>query len=122
MQKGTIPSASTGTIKIVDVPIRQSTAACRVDEGALGSPRSRFTVSYTYDICDDDVGAGEEKEVIESDDFGCNADWGVTAAYWEGTEVRCRWRGDLGWYRYQNRMVIDGNVVRLWDFAGRVGM
>lgn len=87
-------------------------AACHV-MGALGSPRSRFTVVFNCEelpeACPVEGGEGAEEEEEESS----GRTWELRGPLWTGV------RGDLGWYRYQDRTAIDGSVVRLWDDLSR---
>lgn len=39
----------------------------------------------------------------------------TAASSWEEREMAVRRRGDLGWYRHLDMVVLDGSVVRLWD-------
>ncbi|GLT62845.1 hypothetical protein SLA2020_354480 [Shorea laevis] len=73
--------------------------------------RNKFVLYY-----DDDGGevtvASEEKEYwSECDDGGMSEEW-----YWGSWERMLRIRtAEMGWYRYQDLTVINGNVVRLWE-------
>ncbi|KAI0498883.1 hypothetical protein KFK09_019782 [Dendrobium nobile] len=82
------------------------------EKEASGSPtKGRFT---TYFIVEEEIDGddkGEEYEWESYDgrgdgEFSDLLDWG--------------WRGDLGWYGYQDWKAINGSVVRLWD-GGRRG-
>ncbi|XP_019193174.1 PREDICTED: uncharacterized protein LOC109187442 [Ipomoea nil] len=83
-------------------------------EGVDGSTKGKFAA---YFDCDDELAGGNDAEsngngggggeVLVKDWYGC----------WERVmETRM---GEMGWYRYQDITVIDGNVVRLWEGGGR---
>ncbi|KAL0410383.1 UNVERIFIED_CONTAM: hypothetical protein Slati_3628000 [Sesamum latifolium] len=79
-----------------------------------GSTKTKFSLYY------------EEDDFREDDEGGENEDDGDRAAVvgeksgrcvsedWERMMVVVR-TGDMGWYRWQDRAVFDGSVVRLWD-------
>lgn len=91
--------------------VLEETDGCCSNEGRRRLRRGKFTVYY------DESGGEEEQEEGDS-----------TVADVHGEE-ECKWGGDwkrglrmrngedlsLGWYRYQDLTVLDGNVVRLWD-------
>ena len=55
----------------------------------------------------DDGGVGSLGAVVRGGDDGWCENW---ENLW-----RMRIGDDMGWYRYQDLRVMDGNVVRLWD-------
>ncbi|KAL2250997.1 UNVERIFIED_CONTAM: hypothetical protein Sindi_2222000 [Sesamum indicum] len=82
--------------------------------GREGSTKTKFSLYY------------EEDDFREYDEGGENEDDGDGTAGvseksgrylsedWERMMVVVR-MGDMGWYRWQDRAVFDGSVVRLWD-------
>lgn len=72
-----------------------------------GSTKVKFTLYYEeeedYRIEEDDSSCENEDEVNE---VRCDFDLG------RDMEIRMV---DLGFYRYQDLTVLDGNVVRLWE-------
>ncbi|XP_074273579.1 uncharacterized protein LOC141597127 [Silene latifolia] len=85
-----------------------------------GNSKKFFTVFYEegdneegYN-CGDDVDCGdvEEEEVVIMK-------WETETELTELTVENEMRGGELGWYEFQDRMVIDGSVVRLWDGCGK---
>jgi hypothetical protein len=79
----------------------------KVDDGVTKG--TKFVAVFYGE--DDREGDGEltsanEWEESTGEDEGCG-EW------WEGV-LRTR-TGEMGWYRYQDLTVLNGNVVRLWD-------
>ncbi|KAI8565319.1 hypothetical protein RHMOL_Rhmol03G0249800 [Rhododendron molle] len=78
------------------------------NEGRRRVRRGKFTVYY------DEISAGVEGDST-ADDGGEGCRWGGD---WErGLRMRVGEDVSLGWYRNQDLTVIDGNVVRLWDWG-----
>ncbi|KAG0503652.1 hypothetical protein HPP92_003724 [Vanilla planifolia] len=78
-------------------------------EENLSLSKGRFTVYFLADdgSCGSDMGVRWSKE----------KQFGGIDGVCDGRELDFlgwRWRGDLGWYRYQDRTAINGSVVRLW--------
>ncbi|KAI0495061.1 hypothetical protein KFK09_025208 [Dendrobium nobile] len=77
------------------------------------------TESYTkgkftaYLLAEEEIDGGDLCEEWVTDGFSSGMhcldclDWG--------------WKGDLGWYTYQDRTAINGSVVKLWDSSRRRG-
>lgn len=91
---------------------KETSVAAAVDTTG-GPTRGKFTVYYHEDESeegefDDEGGVGEVGKGGGGDDY-----------WWDNWEKVMRMRigdGDhMGWYRYQDLTVLDGNVVRLWD-------
>ncbi|XP_057767701.1 uncharacterized protein LOC130987981 [Salvia miltiorrhiza] len=92
-------------------------AACVVLE-RQGSTKMKFSLYYKEEEevdlrGDDDDEGGENEEcgggAAEAASLGVDAwrgDWEAVVA------LRM---GDMGWYRWQDRTVLNGNVVRLWE-------
>lgn len=83
--------------------------------GDYGVTKGRFTVYYDDDRETDDnemeeLVAATGSERVGGGNYGSGLDW------WGGWAMALKVRnGDSGWYRYQDRAVLDGSVVRLWD-------
>lgn len=89
-------------------------APSAVDVDTTGGPtRGKFTVYY------EDESEGEVAWEGGVDDGGvAEVGRGTGGDYWcDNWEkvMRMRIEGDMGWHRYQDLTVLDGNVVRLWD-------
>lgn len=65
----------------------------------------------------DDGGVEEEEEVVEEEE---KCPWNGEGGGVIGGCMDCAWRGDLGWYRYQDLAALNGRVVRLWEDEQRV--
>ncbi|PKA52313.1 hypothetical protein AXF42_Ash010209 [Apostasia shenzhenica] len=95
------PSAATNSFR--EPPIFASAVPDRLcREDCQSSPKGRFTA---YFLAEEDVNGGEEEVEID----------GVNDVLDGFRRLDCGWRGDLGWYCYQDRKTINGSVVRLWD-------
>ncbi|KAL0908864.1 hypothetical protein M5K25_023375 [Dendrobium thyrsiflorum] len=74
------------------------------------STKGKFTA---YFLPDSEIDGGDVCEEWATDGFSSGMhcldclDWG--------------WKGDLGWYAYQDRTAINGSVVKLWDSSRRRG-
>lgn len=80
----------------------------KVDDGVTKG--TKFVAVY-YGEDDGKLTAANEWEENGDDDGveGCGV-------WWESWERVLRTRtGEMGWYRYQDLTVLNGNVVRLWD-------
>ncbi|KAL0338855.1 UNVERIFIED_CONTAM: hypothetical protein Sangu_1407600 [Sesamum angustifolium] len=82
--------------------------------GREASTKTKFSLYYgEVDFREDDEG-GEN----ENDGDGAAVVGEKSGRYlsedWERMMVVVR-MGDMGWYRWQDRAVFDGSVVRLWD-------
>ncbi|XP_051131100.1 uncharacterized protein LOC127251449 [Andrographis paniculata] len=81
-----------------------------------GSTKTKFIVHYKVEDFRQDDDGGETDEDAESpaaaELVGFCEDWERMLV------VRM---GDLGWYRWQDRAVVDGSVVRLWRRATAAG-
>lgn len=103
--------AGIATAEMVTVATTSQTAApapkasCRVLERE-GSVKMKFSSYYE-----------EREEVddgVDSEESGGEA--AVTSRALDDWETMMAMRmGDMGWYRWQERMVLDGSVVRLWE-------
>ncbi|KAK1263106.1 hypothetical protein QJS04_geneDACA013557 [Acorus gramineus] len=78
-------------------------------EECEGSTKGKFVAYYR---CED--------EEVEADCW--EADWGSDGGdlFWRGRDEFgavgwSGWRGDLGWYGYQDLTALNGSVVQLWD-------
>ncbi|XP_072979686.1 uncharacterized protein [Typha angustifolia] len=95
------------------------------------TPKVRFTAYYDaacgggFRNVDEDGEEEMEMEVDDDDGFSepidgaeveMTAPWTGGASRMEGMMVG--WRGDLGWYDYQDITALNGRVVRLWDGEG----
>ncbi|XP_047951858.1 uncharacterized protein LOC125197190 [Salvia hispanica] len=71
-----------------------------------GITKMKFSLYYAEEEEDfgGDDGGGEREECGGGAAFGGD---------WEG--VIAMRMGDMGWYRWQDRTVLSGNVVRLWE-------
>ncbi|KAG6431631.1 hypothetical protein SASPL_109710 [Salvia splendens] len=81
-------------------------APCVVAEGQ-GITKMKFSLYYAEE---------DEEEEFGGDDGGESEECGGAGAGvgdWEG--VIAMRMGDMGWYRWQDRTVLSGNVVRLWE-------
>ncbi|XP_057505752.1 uncharacterized protein LOC130789047 [Actinidia eriantha] len=91
---------------------RRTTIAPPV-EATEGATRGKFTVYFEKEgevVSEeevDDGGVGSLGAVVRGGDDGWCENW---KNLW-----RMRIGDDMGWYRYQDLTVMDGNVVRLWD-------
>ncbi|PKA62144.1 hypothetical protein AXF42_Ash015028 [Apostasia shenzhenica] len=79
------------------------------------SPKRRFTA---YFVAEEGIFPGDEYEEVGEEEEG--GSHGICNGVSGGVEGFCltdwgRRRGDLGWYRYQDRSAINGSFVRLWD-------
>lgn len=117
-----VPSAAAMSPPKSDPPLLRdretetSTALLTLREDPAGSTdagggvrtKGKFIVYY-----ENDGGSDGEEEVAEP--------WGDAAGgwseWWEG--VVKRRMGELEWYSGQDRRVLNGNVVRLWEGSGR---
>ncbi|CAK9159243.1 unnamed protein product [Ilex paraguariensis] len=105
--------ASSTSASASDFPaMSKITSFCRVEGDGL--TKGKYTVYYNED---DDEFTSNEEEVDNRDGEGVE----VVAKEWcDGWDRVLRMRnGDMGWYRYQDLTVLDGNVVRLWDGCTR---
>lgn len=82
-------------------------ASCRVLERE-GSVKMKISLYYEEEL--DDGGENEESGGEEAVMSGESDAWRDD---WETMMVMRM--GDMGWYRWQDRMVLDGSVVRLWE-------
>ncbi|EHA8587852.1 hypothetical protein COCNU_scaffold003404G000020 [Cocos nucifera] len=91
---------------------------CHMEDA--GTPKARFTAYYGscdwFDVEDD----GDEQAEVDNGrkDGGASVVRARLTAPLEGfgwEALMVRRRGDLGWYRYQDRTALNGSVVRLWD-------
>lgn len=92
-----------------------TTTSSAVDVDTTGGPtRGKFTVYYE-DESEGEVawegGVDDDGDVAE---VGRGTGGGYWCDNWEKV-MRMRVEGDMGWHRYQDLTVFDGNVVRLWD-------
>ncbi|KAA8523358.1 hypothetical protein F0562_009781 [Nyssa sinensis] len=78
-----------------------------------GATKGKFSVYYEDDR--DHDGEGADGELDDDEDLGSvvAVDGGEWFDGWD-TILRMR-KGEMGWYRFQDTTVLDGNVVRLWD-------
>uniref|UniRef100_A0A803MF61 Transmembrane protein n=1 Tax=Chenopodium quinoa TaxID=63459 RepID=A0A803MF61_CHEQI len=69
---------------------------------------------------DGEVDGGDYNDDDEVDEE--KNEWVMIKRWGSSSELTVEMRGgDLGWYSYQNRKVIDGSVVRLWGEEGEIG-
>ncbi|KAH0452258.1 hypothetical protein IEQ34_019557 [Dendrobium chrysotoxum] len=93
-----LPSAIV-TLTTLDCSDRMETESCT---------RGKFT---EYFLAEEEIDGGDLCEEWVTDGFSSGMhcldclDWG--------------WKGDLGWYTYQDRTAINGSVVKLWDSSRR---
>ncbi|KAK4428805.1 hypothetical protein Salat_1180400 [Sesamum alatum] len=86
-----------------------------------GSTKTKFSLYYEEDDfrVDDDGGENEDDgggaAVVGEKSGRC-----LSSDDWERMMVVVR-MGDMGWYRWQDRAVFDGSVVRLWEGRGGGG-
>ncbi|GFY98555.1 hypothetical protein Acr_12g0010960 [Actinidia rufa] len=84
-------------------------------EATEGATRGKFTVYFEKE------GEGEGASEEEVDDGGVGSLGAVVRGGYDGlcenweNLWRMRIRDNMGWYRYQDLTVMDGNVVKLWD-------
>ncbi|PSS15437.1 Disks large like [Actinidia chinensis var. chinensis] len=113
-----VPS-SLRTEEATDEPafISRRTTTAPPMEATEGATRGKFTVYFEKEWEGEGEGASEE----EVDDGGVGS---LGAVFRGGDDGWCenwenlwrmRIRDDMGWYRYQDLTVMDGNVVKLWD-------
>lgn len=87
-----------------------SPSACDSDEN--GTTKGKFTLYYYEEEAEDDrETTAAVKERLDDCSYGCEK--GCMES-WERVIMRVRME-DMGWRRYQDTTVINGNVVRLWD-------
>ncbi|KAL0912201.1 hypothetical protein M5K25_018161 [Dendrobium thyrsiflorum] len=113
-----VPKSSSAVSQVIpsphstSVPIASKMVVSDCGENEVsGSPtKGRFT---TYFIVEEEVVGDDKGEEYEWESYDGRGDgecldlldWG--------------WRGDLGWYGYQDWKAINGSVVRLWDGGRR---
>lgn len=84
----------------------------KVDDGVTKG--TKFVAVYYGEDDGRELTAANELEE-SGDDEGCG-EW------WESWErVLTTKTGEMGWYRYQDLTVLNGNVVRLWDSSSCTG-
>ncbi|PKU84923.1 uncharacterized protein LOC110110413 [Dendrobium catenatum] len=77
------------------------------EKEASGSPtKGRFT---TYFIVEEEIDGDDKGEEFEWESYDGRGDGECLDL------LDWAWRGDLGWYGYQDWKAINGSVVRLWD-------
>ncbi|KAK9715626.1 hypothetical protein RND81_06G178000 [Saponaria officinalis] len=99
-----------------------ATTTSKPDILEVGKSSEKFFTVYYYEeeaedeegcfVGDDDVYAGDLEDECESE--------AATAMMITKWEVDEKWTvemrgGEIGWYDFQDRSVIDGSVVRLWN-------
>ncbi|KAL0908433.1 hypothetical protein M5K25_022928 [Dendrobium thyrsiflorum] len=88
----------------------------------IRTTKERFTMVYSSDSAEEggdnecDEIREEEEELVGGGEADGELEAPLERSEWMGEWVRKR--SDLGWYRYQDRMVINGSVVRLWCGGG----
>ncbi|GKV17981.1 hypothetical protein SLEP1_g28420 [Rubroshorea leprosula] len=76
--------------------------------------RNKFVLYYEDDGGEMTVASEEKEYSSDCDDGGMSEE-----RYWGSWERMLRMRtAEMGWYRYQDLTVINGNVVRLWEEGG----
>jgi hypothetical protein len=85
----------------------------KVDDGVTKG--TKFVAVY-YGEDDGREGDGELTAANEWEENGDDDGVEGCGVWWESWERVLRTRtGEIGWYRYQDLTVLNGNVVRLWD-------
>ncbi|GFY98560.1 hypothetical protein Acr_12g0011010 [Actinidia rufa] len=110
-------SSSLHTEEATDEPafISRRTTTAPPMEATEGATRGKFTVYFEKE------GEGEGASEEEVDDGGVGSLGAVVRGGYDGlcenweNLWRMRIRDNMGWYRYQDLTVMDGNVVKLWD-------
>lgn len=102
--------ASSPSSAVTELPAASTVAAVVAAVGAVGDEGARkgkFRMYYENErVKEGEVEAGGGGEWAGEREGG---------EYW-WWEARMRMRmGELGWYRWQDRRVVNGSVVRLWD-------
>lgn len=83
---------------------------------------SKYTLYYYEEEQRESDGDGEVTSVVKEWRDDDDDDDGVSSCgeWWEWERVRMTARiGDMGWHRWQDLTVVNGNVVRLWDECRR---
>ncbi|XP_021750250.1 uncharacterized protein LOC110715940 [Chenopodium quinoa] len=101
------------------------------EEGVLTRGNSKKFFTVFYEERENDEGKNDDGEMDGGDynddddeevDEMKNNEWVMIKRWGSSSELTVEMRGgDLGWYSYQNRKVIDGSVVRLWGEEGEIG-
>uniref|UniRef100_A0A5B7BVN6 Uncharacterized protein n=1 Tax=Davidia involucrata TaxID=16924 RepID=A0A5B7BVN6_DAVIN len=83
-----------------------------------GATKGNFTVYY------EDDRRGGDGELTLTGKLDADGDFGSGGGEWsydvcDRSMLRMRMGDDMGWYRFQDMTVFDGNVVRLWDDCRR---
>ncbi|GER36105.1 exosome complex component Rrp42 [Striga asiatica] len=105
-------SAAAAVAVVADSPAEDLVPAscCAVESEC--SPKGKFSAYYEDDLGEIDGGGCDEV-------LAAAAESRRECGGWERTMVGVR-MGDMGWYRWQDLNVLDGNVVRLWDSRRRM--
>lgn len=113
------PSANTSSVGY-SIPATAATlpSANHVTDVDGVTEGSKYTLCYYEEEQRDSDADGEVTSVVKEwrDDDGVSG----CGERWEWERVRMTARiGDMGWYRWQDLTVVNGNVVRLWDECRR---
>lgn len=116
------PTSTSANIPSKPLPSPSMLSSSDVFFQREGRTSGKFTVHFQEeDECGND-GDGDHDER----DVNLGGRWNdvVEGKEWlsesSSLEVTMKMRmGDMGWYRYQDLTVLDGNVVRLWDGCRR---
>lgn len=93
-------------------PASTPVMAVRAVDSTDGVTRGKFVVYYYAEEERENVSDGEEcEERVDDGDGDLDGHaWRERIGEWE-----------MGWYRFQDLTVLDGNVVRLWDSRRKIG-
>ncbi|PIN20062.1 hypothetical protein CDL12_07248 [Handroanthus impetiginosus] len=114
-EKAVAEPATVSTTRLSSAPTTSMMCCGNVLESE-GGTKTKFSLFYK----EDDFGEDNEGGEMEDDggrDVVVREKLGGWCDDWERMMVLRM--GDLGWYRWQDRTVVDGSVVRLWDSCRR---
>ncbi|KAK9948142.1 hypothetical protein M0R45_003730 [Rubus argutus] len=94
-------------------PVAVPSSSAKFEDDGVLTKGVKFTLYFEEDNNGHVGGEGEGDLTAEETENSGGENW------WEsGLRMRM---GDMGWYRYQDLTVLNGNVVRLWDSNDVVG-